>query len=74
MELEKKKMQLEMLLGLAEEKSTLRSKLERMCTSRTSLQSESGAIFMVMDKTRALCNKRKSVVREVPTLNKRSLS
>lgn len=72
-ELEMKRLQLQTSEGLVEENATLQSKAERMRTATTHIQSESDAVFMLMDKIWGLFNKKKGVVTKVKNLKQRDL-
>lgn len=68
MELEEKGLQLRTSPGLAEKNATLGSKVERTRTATIRLQSESEAVLMVVDETRALRDQMKDVVTSVTSL------
>lgn len=53
---------------LAEKNATLRSKVERMRTVTTHLQSESSAVFKVMNEILSLCHKTNGAMTEVMNL------
>lgn len=72
-ELEKKRLQLQTLPGLVLENATLQSKVERMRTATTPIQSEWDGFFMVKDEIRTLYNKTKGVVTEVKNLKQREI-
>lgn len=65
-----KELQLQVLSCLAEEKAFLRSKVTRVRTAMTGLQSESDAVVMVMDKIRPFSTKTKDVGKKIKNLRK----